>query len=160
MAEDKQGISVTLKYPKPKYQDAPWIVFHNVDAEQVRADLITAFGWDVESVTDLTLHEVVMKAQEAIQAGGNVANELGGKVLSSGSGAKSSAWSQAGSRASEQAEGEDKPAEDPTAWLKVEIEKSTTVAGLQRLWADNKAAFAEDAALMDLYKAKGKSLST
>lgn len=153
----ERGISITLKYPKPKYQDAPWIVFHG-SPEEVREDLIAAFGWDAESVTDLSLHEVTLKAQAAVQGAGEVANQLGGTVLSGGGGAKSSAWSQAGSRASEQAEGAEP--EDPTAWLKVEIDKATSGDGLKRLWADNKAAFDAHAELMDLWKAKGKSLSS
>lgn len=152
----ERGISITLKYPKPKYQDAPWIVFHG-SPEEVREDIITAFAWDGETVTGLNVHEVVLKAQEAVQGAGNVANTLGGKVLSEGGGQPSGVWSQVGSGAS--AEAEDKPAEDPTAWLKVEIDKATSVAGLQRLWADNKAAFSEHPELMDAYKAKGKSLA-
>lgn len=155
----ERGISITLKYPKPKYQDAPWIVFHGTPAE-VREDIIAAFAWDGETVTDLNLHEVTLKAQEAIQGAGNVANTLGGKVLSDGGGQPQGVWSQAGSGASAQAEGaEEQPPADPTAWLKVEIEKSTGIAALQRLWADNKAAFSEHPELMDAYKAKGKALS-
>lgn len=155
-----RGISVTLKYPKPKYQDAPWIVFHAVSAEEVRQDIVDAFGWEADAVDGLVLHEVVLKAQEAVQAHGGVANDLGGKVLSGG-GSKSSAWSQAGSRASEQAEGgEEKEPEDPTAWLKVEIDKATSKDGLKRLWADNKAAFNAHPELLELWKDKGKSLAS
>lgn len=153
-----RGISVTIKYPKPKYQDAPWGVFHGNPSE-VREDIIAAFGFDGESVADLTLHEVVLKAQEAVQGAGNVANSLGGKVLSQGGekaagGPSSGAWSQAGSQKSSEPE----QPEDPTAWLKVEIDKATTKDGLKRLWADNQAAFNEHPELLELWKAKGKSL--
>ena len=152
-----RGMSVTLKFPESaRYKaDNPWMVFHGSPAS-IREDIIASFGMDADG-GGLTLPELVQEAQTIVTAMANAASGLGGRVLSEGRG-KGSAWSQAqsGQRAEKAPEKSD--AELEAERLLGEVEKVTSVADLQQLWARNQEAFKADA-LMAAYKARGKALS-
>ncbi|MDG4783231.1 hypothetical protein O7614_26580 [Micromonospora sp. WMMD961] len=148
---------MTIKHGKG-YQDT-WSVFKG-QPHEVREDLIDYFSIPYDQHNDLSLHEVVVNATTIAHGVGNVAGKLGGTVLSQGkqdsppwntsSPAKSGGdpWAQAQSTPAV-------PAENPLLAL---IKNAEDVPSLQRIWAENQAAFA-DAAVMDAWKAKGKALS-
>jgi len=154
-----RGMSVTIKVPESKRYaaDNPWLVFHGRPA--VVADMIReAFGLDPDK--ELSVFELALNAQDAATKIGTLRAGLGGATVISSGGSTppaegGNAWSQAGST----------PAAPEKTELELEIErltpaveKVTTVAELQELWARNQEAF-KDATLMAAYKAKGKSLS-
>lgn len=150
-----RGITVTIKWGKG-YEE-PWLVFHGL-AREVREDIIAAFGFDGESVADLTLAELVVNAKQAAHGTGRVASQLGGRVISQGQAkpaapTEEDAWSKAEQEPAAPAEPEVNP-------LYAEIEKQPSVAALQRLWAENKDAFTAEPELMVAYKVKGKALSS
>lgn len=148
-------VSATVKVPESaKWAgDNPWVVFEGSDPTTVRDLVAEAFG--MTDIEGLTLFDVVCNAEKQAVAAANVINGLGGTVISSGKGG-GSAWSRAKGDSSSQPASE--PSEPEVNPLIAEIEKQTSRADLQKLWAENKAAFDADSSLMDLYRAKGKSL--
>ncbi|MDH6462037.1 hypothetical protein M2302_002212 [Micromonospora sp. A200] len=151
-----RGITVTIKYGKG-YEET-WAVFNGLPAE-VRHDLMEYFGLDEDEVAGLTLSEVVVNATNLAHGKGNVAGILGGTVIPSPQQARANAtrttgdvWAEAAASTAPPAE----PEENPVLKL---IEGATDVPTLQRIWAENQAAFA-DSAVMDAWKARGKALQS
>lgn len=133
--------------------DNPWLVFEGTSPDEIRAKIIATFGMtDVDD--SLSLFDVTMNAQRIATRQSEIQGTLGGttlKVESSRNGAPSPTGSA--SAAAPAAEPETNP-------LLAKVEEQTGVAALQRLWAENKAAFDADADLMAAYKAKGKALQS
>lgn len=147
-------LTVTIKYGKG-YEET-WAVFKGMVTE-VREDIIAYFGIDSASVAGQTLSELVVNATSIAHGKGNVAATLGAVAIpASDQGNQDSApaqgqdvWAQAEAAAQQQP-----PAVNP---LFAQIEACGDVGALQRLWAENQAAFA-DAEVMAAWKAKGKAL--
>ncbi|MEV1109916.1 hypothetical protein AB0I95_14835 [Micromonospora sp. NPDC049751] len=152
-----RSVTATIKYGKG--YEHTWLVFKG-QPHEVREDVVSAFGLPPEQHEELTLHEIVVNATTVAHGVGNVAGKLGGTVLAQGkqdsppwntsSPAESSGdpWAQA--QATPAA-----PAENPLLAL---IKNAEDVPSLQRIWAENQAAFS-GAEIMDAWKAKGKALS-
>ena len=132
-----RGITVTIKYGKG-YEDA-WAVFHGL-ADEVRDDILSFFDIDRESVTGLSLSDLVVNATGTAHAVGNVAGYLGGTVIAS------------------QATPDSQAAEPAPHPLLAVIEQTPDVPALKRIWAENQDAFT-DPAVMAAWKAKGRALN-
>ncbi|ONI83988.1 hypothetical protein ALI22I_34030 [Saccharothrix sp. ALI-22-I] len=163
-------MTVTIKYGKG-YEET-WAVFNGLP-DEVRADLIRYFGLDEYAASGLTLNELVINATkvahggpipmptQAAQAAPDEAqvmqllkDELGARPIQEPA-PKGDPWADAGSSAgSPPWDISEKPAVNP---MLAQIEACKSVPELQRLWAENQAAF-QDGALMDAYKAKGRAL--
>ncbi|MEU8327291.1 hypothetical protein [Micromonospora sp. NPDC048839] len=148
-----RGTTVTIKHGKG-YQDT-WTVFKG-QLPEVREDLIDFFGMNRSEVESLTLHDLVVNATSIAHGVGNVAGFLGGTVLASGpkpadrprsSASGDDPWIDAGTTPA-------KPAENPLLGL---IKAALDVPSLERLWAENQAAFS-DPAIMDAWKARGREI--
>jgi len=148
-------IGVTIKVPESKKYagDNPWFVFEGTDPEAVKAKIGATFGINTKG---LSLADVVVEAQRLVTSLGAVAHGLGGRPLPQSAPGTPEApegdvWAQAAAAVG----GVQAPAEDP---ILVQIERATSRAELQQIWAENQAAFADDKYMVP-YKAKGKSLS-
>lgn len=138
---ERSGISVTLKQDG---KDGTWIVFHG-SPERVGEDIAQTFGMSPETVADMDLVGQVVEATRVYKGMATVGRVLGGRQTKGGS----EAWAQARDAAPAE------PARDP---LYVDIEEQTSVDGLKKLWAENRATFDNDAELFAAWKAKGKSI--
>lgn len=171
-----RGLSVTIKYDKG--HDATWAVFRGLPAE-VREDIIGYFGLDSASVSGLTLHELTVNATHVAHGVGAVATTLGGVAIGSSQAesakiaarltggvppkggdpndgeAQANPWARNGDEPPAE---EEKPAANPNAHLYTAIENAADVDALKRIWAEDQAAFANDAELLATWKAKGKAL--
>lgn len=149
---------MTIKYGKG-YEET-WAGFKGSPAD-VRATIIEFFDMDPESVAGLSLSSVVVNATNLAHAKGNIASKLGGTVISRGKAADSGPpWNTDDSASKpggvwDQAV-DTKPAEPEVNPILEQIENAKDVGALQRMWAENQAAFA-DAEVMTAWKAKGKS---
>lgn len=162
-----RDVGVTLKFPESKRyaNDNPWITFRGTP-QSIREDILAVMGWNPAD-NELGLAALVLNAQREVTALATVANGMGGRVISEGSGKPAGpAWEAAAGGSSDPwaAPAADKPPSKSEAEIEVErltaeVAATTTVADLQQLWARNQEAF-KDAALMEAYKAKGKALST
>jgi len=152
-----RGVSVTIKYGKG-YEES-WANFTGLLPE-VREDICTYFGVDGESVTELTLSELVVNVT-ALAHGKATASSVLGAVAIPESSSPAPAATVAQS-SGDQTEGHDPwtqagtEPEGPNPLL-AQIEACTDVEALKRVWAENQAAFA-DTELMAVWKAKGKAL--
>jgi hypothetical protein len=156
-------LTVTIKYGKG-YEET-WAVFKG-GTDEVREDIISYFGLMRDSVTELTLSELVVEVTSLAHGKGNIARFLGGTIIPpseagpdpapAASAPSGDPWAAVGSGAATPPAAQ--PAEDPNAYILGEIEKQSDVAGLKRLWAENQNFFA-DPAVMAAWKAKGKALS-
>ncbi|MFE7463120.1 hypothetical protein ACFU6R_03310 [Streptomyces sp. NPDC057499] len=160
---EARGITVTIKYGK-SYDDT-WAVFKG-NAEEVRGDILDFFGMDRDSVTGLTLSDIVTNATNLAHGKGLIATQLGGTVIAVEDAASANPkpqgdpWASVGQSQSatiaDQAPASS-PEQDKNAWILGEIDKQTNRADLKKVWAANQSFFA-DSSVMDAYKAKGKSL--
>ncbi len=151
-----RGMTVTIKYGAG--YDEPWAVFHG-RPDEIEEDLTTYFGIPSDAVQGLTLSEIVVNASALAHGLSAVASGLGATVLASQPQASTSpptaaaapdAWEQASaSPAPEQ------PAADP---ILTSIQNAQDIQSLQRVWAENRAAFTEPA-VMEAWKARGRALS-
>lgn len=143
--------TVTIKYGKG-YDDS-WAVFKG-SSGQIRDQIVDYFGYNVEEVKALTLHELVLNATASAHGTRTFQDQLGAAVAGSGEDpAKESSWSHPQSEQKE---------EDGNAYLLSEIAACASVADLQTLWAKNQDAFNEDGnagPLMTAWKARGKALT-
>ena len=150
--------TLTIKYGKG--YEATWGVFRGDSAAEVRKQVIDYFGLEAGQVEKLSLHELALNVTKVAQGTSNMSTILGATAIGSADGSLYTgpphpADSQpAAAPAAAPAE---EPA-DPLIGLKTAIEAANSVPDLQRVWAENQAAFNEHSVLMDLYKAKGKSL--
>ena len=146
-----RSITITMKYGKGF--EEPWAVFRGLSSE-VREDIITFFGFDRESVADLTLDSIVANGAKKAQAVRSASTALGGTVISEGTSSASeptgdAAWATA----------ESTPQAPDNAGLLKAIAETDTTDALKRLWAENQALFADAAGPeMTAWKARGKAL--
>ncbi|OKI45125.1 hypothetical protein [Micromonospora sp. CB01531] len=150
-----RGVQVTIKYGRD--YDDPWVTFAGMPHE-IREDIVEYFDIDRDSVAGVSLSAVVATARNLATAKGTLASTFGATVIRPAQQAKAPSgdvWAEAG-RAAQAVQGA-KPAEPEVNPLFALIEGTTSVADLQRLWAENQSAF-EDKAVMDAWKAKGKQL--
>ncbi|MEU8621436.1 hypothetical protein [Streptomyces sp. NPDC048623] len=162
MSDSGRSITVTIKYGKG--YDESWLVFKGRSGE-VREDILESFGLDSDSVTGLTLSDIVVNATNIAHGKGLIATQLGATVIAEEPAApakpQGDPWANVGSTPQASSAWSDKPAtspeQDKSAWILGEIEKQTTRADLKKVWAANQSFFA-DPAVMDAYKVKGKSL--
>ncbi|MGW4158683.1 hypothetical protein [Streptomyces sp. NPDC004788] len=162
MSESSRSITVTIKYGKG--YDDPWLVLKGRPGE-VREDILESFGIERDSVTGLTLSDIVVNATNIAHGKGLIATHLGATVISEESAPpakpQGDPWANVGSAQQASSAWSDKsatsPEQDKNAWILGEIEKQTNRADLKKVWAANQSFFA-DPAVMDAYKAKGKSL--
>jgi transcription elongation factor len=153
---------VTIKTPESKRYaaDNPWFVFEGTDPDTIREKILATFG--IEADASLSLFDVTMNAQRIASRQGEIQNSLGGTTLNvekTGSAQPTGSTESASATGADTPAWEDKPAEEPTVNpLFAKVESQTGVAALQRLWAENKAAFDADADLFAAYKSKGKAL--
>lgn len=142
-------VTVTIKYGKG-YEES-WAVFRG-SAERVRESLLSYFGFEA---SEGTLHEVVLEATRLAHSTAAVAASMGGRVITGGE--SKPAW-----KAAKDAKAEGTPAAppaDPHEDIKAEIENAADVDTLKRIWAEHQEAFKDDA-LMAVWKAKGKALTS
>ncbi|MEV7282611.1 hypothetical protein [Streptomyces sp. NPDC093111] len=145
-------ISVTIKYGKG-YEDT-WAVFRG-SPPAIRGQIIDYFGFDSEPVTSLTLSELVVEATSMAHGAGNIAGLLGGRVIPQTT--ADSAPTRAADPWAEAQNDRPAPKEDSSGWILGEIDKQTSIADLQRLWAANQTFFSDEG-VMAAYKAKGRAL--
>ncbi|WJN62732.1 hypothetical protein [Streptomyces phage phiScoe15] len=156
-------LTVTIKYGKG-YEET-WAVFKG-SPEEVREDIISYFGVMRDSVSELTLSELVVEMTSLAHGKGNIARFLGGTIIPPSEAAAPPAqtaptgdpWAAAQSTTPVHTVADNQQAEDPNAYILGEIEKQTDVASLKRLWAENQSFFS-DPSVMAAWKAKGKALS-
>jgi hypothetical protein len=154
-----RGITVTIKYGKG--YDETWVVFHG-DQSEVRDDLTSFFGLERVSEAALTLSDLVVNATSVAHGIGSLAAGLGATVIDA-----SPAVTPASPPSSEAAEGgadpwveaAAPPTAHPAAELLRDIADAPDVPALQLLWAQNQAAF-KDEAVMRAWKTRGRQLST
>lgn len=144
------SIGVTIKYGK-SYEDT-WAVFRG-SVRQVRDLIGDYFGFESKDVTQLSLSDLVVNATNLAHGKGNIASALDAVVIPDPATAPAEdPWAAASAAQHEQ------KSDTGSAWILGEIEKQTTTADLQKLWAANQSYFA-DPAVMTAYKARGRSLS-
>ncbi|MGW2419747.1 hypothetical protein ACWC0C_10925 [Streptomyces sp. NPDC001709] len=144
-------IGVTIKYGKG-YEDT-WAVFRG-SVRQVRQLICDYFGFECKDVTSLSLSDLVVNATNLAHGKGNIASILDARIIPDGAPEQLPAndpWAAATAAKPEP------KADNPSVWILGEIEKQTTIADLQKLWAANQAMFA-DPAVMAAYKARGRAL--
>ncbi|MEU7905902.1 hypothetical protein [Actinoplanes sp. NPDC049118] len=161
------NITVTIPYQSPTGTTATF----RGDVNQVRASLVAFFGLERENVVGVTLSDLVVNATTTARAVGAIAGTLGGIVIASGpetsatprQAAERDPWTQAQQPhpATEPAAGLTTPpvtAEPQQHPLIALIEQAADVKTLQRLWAENQAAFA-DPSVTAAWKARGRALT-
>jgi hypothetical protein len=143
-------IGVTIKYGKG-YEDT-WAVFRG-SVRQVRELICDYFGFECKLVTDLSLSDLVVNATNLAHGKGNVASILDAQIITEtpAQTPENDPWAAASAPQPEQ------NTSNASAWILGEIEKQTTIADLQKLWAANQAMFS-DPAVMAAYKARGRAL--
>ncbi|MFD6636786.1 hypothetical protein ACFWDN_13325 [Micromonospora chalcea] len=148
-----RGLQVTIKYGKG-YEET-WVSFAGL-REEIREDIIDYFGLDRDSVSGLTLSELVVSATNLAHAKGNVASSLGGTVIPPAQQSKpapaSDVWDEIG-QAGQQSSAPAEPEKDPVLTL---IEKAESVDELKRIWAENQERVVGP--ILDAWKARGKEL--
>lgn len=151
-----RGITVTIKYGKGYEQT--WAVFHGLP-DEVREDIVSFFGMQGENVVNLTLSDVVVNATSIAHGVGTIAATFGATVIASETRKPEPAAVDTGSDAWAQAsaprQADETPAANPVL---ASIAQAPDVPALQRIWAENQAAFA-DPAVMDAWKARGRALA-
>ncbi|MEU5433805.1 hypothetical protein AB0G73_10550 [Streptomyces sp. NPDC020719] len=146
-----RGISVTIKWGKG-YEDT-WAVFRG-DPEGIRSQIVEFFGFMCESVTELTLSELVVEATSIAHGTGNIARYLGGTIVPQSELHEPQAgdpWAAATAPEPQATK------ESASGWILGEIENASSIEALQRLWAANQSAF-ESEQVMDAWKARGRVL--
>ncbi|NWF28265.1 hypothetical protein HW130_18655 [Streptomyces sp. PKU-EA00015] len=145
------SIGVTIKYGKG-YEDT-WAVFRG-SVRQVRDLICDYFGFECKDVTTLSLSDLVVNATNLAHGKGNIASILDAQIISDPALAKSAADDPWAAASAAQPESKN---DNASAWILGEIQKQTTIADLQKLWAANQAMFA-DPSVMASYKARGRAL--
>lgn len=149
---------MTIKYGK-SYEDT-WAVFRGTVPE-VRSLICDYFGFECKDVTGLSLSSLVVNATNLAHGKGNIAAMLDARVIAEDTTPDSAPASAPANDpwATASAAKPETPKDNGSAWILGEIEKQTSIADLQKLWASNQAMFA-DPAVMTAYKARGRALKT
>ncbi|MGW0705072.1 hypothetical protein ACWD4G_03690 [Streptomyces sp. NPDC002643] len=142
-------IGVTIKYGKG-YEDT-WAVFRG-SVRQVRELICDYFGFECKDETGLSLSDLVVNATNLAHGKGNVASILDARIIS-----ETPSQPQADDPWAAASAQPEQPTGNASAWILGEIEKQTSIADLQKLWAANQAMFS-DTAVMAAYKARGRAL--
>lgn len=153
--------TLTIKYGKG--YEASWIVFRGETAAIIRQQVVDYFGINEAEVSKLSLHELALNVTKVAQGTSNMSTILGATAIGSADGSLYTGPPHPADSQPATPPAASTPAEepvDPLLGLKTAIEAANSVPELQRVWAENQAAFNEHAVLMDLYKAKGKALQT
>lgn len=142
-------VTVTIKAGKG-YEDS-WYVFRG-RPEEVKEQIISFFGIPSASVASLSPFEVAVNARQIAQGNESTVAALGGTIVQDKPSQPQSTpgddpWASVGPQ-------DAAPAENP---MLAQIAATKDVQELQRLWAENQAAFA-DPVVMDAWKARGKAL--
>lgn len=140
---DEGRITVTIKYGKG-YDDS-WAVFRGT-AETIQQDIVTYFGLDGKSVSDLTPSELVVEATRTAQAATMIVKGLDARIIP-----------QPASTAPAPASPPAKSSAESPGGLLEQIEQCASAEALKQLWATNQGAF-KDPAVMDAWKARGRAL--
>lgn len=161
-----RAVTVTIKYGAG--YDQTWVSFSGL-VDEVRDDIAAFFGLVCETETKLTVSDLVVNATTTAHAVAQVATNLGGTVIEARSqpSANTAQPAQPATSATANAAGPDPwtqaaqprdaaAASEPNPLLGL-IDKASDLRALQRLWADNQAAFA-DPAMLAAWKAKGRAL--
>jgi hypothetical protein len=145
------GIALTIHYG-PQANDTS--VTFTGRPDEVREDLTSYFG--IPADTGTTLDELVHEATRTTRASALIVRELDARVLPSQPAPSAPAeptgdpWEAAQKSAS--------PPQDASSALIARIEQCATTDELRRLWAENQAAFGDEA-VMQKWKARGRTLS-
>ncbi|WP_394615867.1 hypothetical protein JNUCC0626_40055 [Lentzea sp. JNUCC 0626] len=150
-------ITVTIKYGKD-YEGSQAIFSGQVG--EVREDICAFFGVECESLSNLSLNDIVVDMTSLAHGVSNLASILGAVAVGSPPATETvtepapgeDVW--AGADTSTPPWPTDKPAENP---LLAQIKTAPSIPDLQRIWAENQAAFA-NGDLMDAYKQRGRAL--
>ncbi|MEU7400100.1 hypothetical protein [Streptomyces sp. NPDC044948] len=156
---EARSITVTIKYGK-SYEDT-WAVFKG-SAGEVRQDILEYFGIESDSVTGLTLSDIVTNATQIAHGKGLIATQLGATVVAqepaeAPAKPQGDPWASVGTSQPVTVADQAPAQQDANSWILGEIAKQTNRADLKKLWANNQSFFS-DPSVMDAYKAKGKSL--
>lgn len=140
-----QSVTATVDIPYGPTAGDPRVSLQGAERGVVDA-IGTAFGFDRNSVSGMSIHDAVLEASRIARSAMLVTTELGGRVVP---------------QAGEQGE-PSRPAATETPnggadWLLGQIAACNTVEELRRLWAENQAAFANPV-VMDAWKARGRAL--
>jgi hypothetical protein len=142
-----------------KGYEAMWLTPKGSPAEIV-SWLMEAFGFTEDMVGGMTPYEVAVMAEDVMQGRRNLAAQLGAVQLSTTeqqarpSGATGeAAWAIVDGEAG----GQQTPAVNENQWLIEALTNAATVDDLKRLWAENKAAFSDEA-VKGAYSARGAAL--
>ncbi|MEU0739274.1 hypothetical protein [Streptomyces sp. NPDC006134] len=150
MSDIHRSVTVTVK--SGKNHDDWWAVFRGTSYE-VYEDVATFFGFERESVTNLSLHELVNEASKTAQGVATFVRELGATIVPSPKPAAPSEDPWAAAQAAPAPSHE----QGPASALLEQIAACQTTDELKKLWATNQQAFA-DQAVMDAWKARGRAL--
>lgn len=145
-------LSVTFKYGKG-YEET-WAVFKG-KAEDLRYQVLAYFGMEPGEYEGLPLHDVVLQATRIAHADRTVMSALGANVVTK-SDAPAESTPEAAQEASSEAKGEPE-GPTPEEALVARLEAAETIDALKRLWAENKALFADEA-VKAAYKKRGVAL--
>ena len=150
-----RGVSTTIKNGKG-YEES-WHGFTGLP-DDVREDIINYFGLDRASVTGMSTFEVSIVAERIAHSAKNAVRTLGGtpvkpadQVDPAAEPAGSDPWAETSATPAQA------PVEGPNPVLAM-IEAVTDVEALKRLYAENQAAFSDEA-VMAAWKTKGKALT-
>ncbi|MFJ8583572.1 hypothetical protein ACIRD2_02790 [Streptomyces sp. NPDC093595] len=148
MSDTQRSVTVTIK-SGPERDD--WAAAFKGAAYEVYDDVATFFGFERESVTTLSLHELVSEASKTAQGVATVVRDLGATVVPSAQPAApgEDPWAAAQTAPARE--------QGSAASLLEQINACATTDDLKRLWARNQDAFA-DQAVMDAWKARGRAL--
>ncbi|MEU5427597.1 hypothetical protein AB0H73_18610 [Streptomyces olivoreticuli] len=148
MADEGRSTTVTINYG-PFCGDSQ-VTFQGLPGE-VFGDVASFFGFDSDTCAELTLGELVLEAAQLAQGASHVARGLGAHVIAQMPDSTPNA-------AREAAQAPSRDTRDRQPRLD-EIEACGSVEELKKWWAENQAAFA-DQAVMTAWKARGRVLET
>ncbi|GAB2329215.1 hypothetical protein [Streptomyces variabilis] len=146
MANEGRSITVTVKYGGD--QEDSWAVFRGA-AYEVYDDIVTFFGLDSKSVTNLSLNELVIEAAQLAQSSTRIVRGLDARIVPQPPERADAARNTAGAAPP--------TASGASSAVLEQIAACKSVNELRQLWATNQAAFA-DQAVMDAWKARGRAL--
>ncbi|MGZ2360715.1 hypothetical protein LRE75_29220 [Streptomyces sp. 372A] len=151
MSDTQRSVTVTVK--SGKEYDSWWAVFRGATYE-VYDDVIMFFGFDSETVTNLSLHELVDEASKLAHGSALITRQLGATPIATPQAAAAGEDPWAAAQATTAAPAQS--AGSATALLE-QVAACQTTDELKRLWATNQAAFA-DQAVMDAWKSRGRAI--
>ena len=145
---------VTVKYGKG-YEET-WAVFEAESIPAVRSSLLDYFGVEASTVTELTLHEVVLNCTALAHGSGNAAAMLGAVAIAA---PQTASKDVRGKVWSDDPDPDPGPAPRANEAVYQAIEAAASVSELQRVvYKAHQEAINADPDLVEAYKAKGTAL--